>query len=269
MSDIFTASADDFADETEEAGGKKKEEEKEPEFDIEIEDTTEQQRTASTTTDNEFRFGDGDDVPPVLRGKKASEVTDIVASMEQLTRRALAATQQQAQPNTQQYQERNEKDEVTFSEDDFGVGADPQAFQSKLNKKLEDFAQQKMQPFVISQLVQSSQMAHQQAKSNLPYWELFGSQIEEYMGNQRVDVTSQFGNWAAVHDRLVTMNMPKVMEHEEKKRTKPQPGFSETRNTTQNNGGDKNKRKVKVSRSQADAAAAMGVPVEAIVQFLD
>jgi hypothetical protein len=269
-SDVFTASADDFIDETvDETQDKKKEEDKGPEFEIEIEDTTEQQRnTAAKNETTDYRFGDGDDVPEVLRGKSAAEVPGLIASMQQLTSRALAELQNRNQVQSQPVQDRGKDVDVSFSEDDFGVGADPEKFQEKLNQRLEQFAQQKMQPFVISQMVQSSQMAHQQAKSNLPYWELFGPQIEEYMGQQRVDVTSQYGNWAAVHDRLVTMNMPKVMEHEQKKRAKPEPGFSETRNTVQN-GGDKGKKRVKISREQADIAAAMGVPVESIVPFLD
>jgi hypothetical protein len=271
MSDVFTANAEEFEEQdpqekTEKAG--KKQEPEEPDFEIEIEDTVVDTAKPGTDQTVEYRFPETDDVPEVLRGKSAKDVPGLFATMQQLTNNALQAAQRaNAQP---QPVESKAQEEISFTEDDFGVGADPDKFQQKLNKKLEEFAQAKMQPFVISQLIQSSQMAHNQAKS-LPYWDLFGPHIEQFMGQQRVDVTSQYGNWEALHDRMVRENMPHVMQFEQQKRAKPAPGFSETNKGTDNqNGGAKNnKRKVKVTREQAAIADAMGVPVASIVPFID
>jgi hypothetical protein len=232
----------------------------------EQEGTTDSAQGAPT---NEVRFPDDDSVAAPLRGKTLVEAAELFDGLRTLASNAI----QQAQTNghTQQQQQPPVEEEFTFgfTEDDLGVGVDPKAFEKKLIDKLDQFSQAKLRPYAISQMAAASQFANQQAARTLPYWELFGAQIEQVAAGLPVNLTAQTATWEAIHDRLVRDNIDKVVEYKTRKASKPNPGFVENTNgASAQKGGGTGRKTATISRQQMDMANALGVDPKDVLPFL-
>lgn len=266
---LFTA--EDFKNE-EEVGVKPQKEVASPskdEDDEEIEFVVEgeEQETSVPSPTNDVRFPDDDTVAAPLRGKTLAEAAELFEGLRTLASNAL----QHAQTQAGQMQQPPAEEEFTFgfTEEELGVGVDPKAFERKLIEKMEQFSQAKLRPYAISQLAAASQFANQQASRTLPYWELFGTQIEQIASNLPVNVTAQLANWEAIHDRLVRDNIDKVTAFRSQKAAKPNPGFVENTNgASAQKGGGTGRKTTRISKQQMDMATALGVDPKDLVPFL-
>lgn len=229
------------------------------------------------TVDNQPRFPNDETVHESLRGKSLAEAAELFTGLRTIASNALT----QAQQIQQQYQNQNQppagrqpsnedSDLFGFTDEDFGVGADPKAFGKKLEAKLNEFAEAKLHPYQISQMHTQS-VINQQNAASLPYWELFGNDIIAAAQQLPVNVTASPATWQALHDRFVAMNIDKVHAHIQAKAAKPKPGFTEISNgASAQEGGDRpgGKRQVKVTRAQLDMAKALGVDPKQLVNFI-
>lgn len=168
---------------------------------------------------------EGENVPANLRGRRVSDLASALAALESLPR-----TQPQQQPMYQP-QPAQQPPEVQFTEEDFGVTADPAKFQQKLQQMMGQYAEQRLAPLQLQTLATQSILMGQNARTSLKYYDLFRDEIENDARQQPINVTANPMYWQSVHDRLVRENITKVIQHEQSKTPpKPQPGQAERSN---------------------------------------
>jgi hypothetical protein len=210
---------------------------------------------------------EGDNIPPQLRGRKVSDLVGMLQTLSD-ARNFTPAPQPGTGPAVQP-QPRPEE-QFQFTEDDFGVTADPQKFQHKLLGLMNAFAEQKLQPFQHSQLTMASMVAQQNAARTLPYYDLFKEEIEGAMYKQPINVTSNPYSWQAVHDAVVRQNIPRVTEYESRKKPpKPIPGTAEMGNGSTDSATNNGRPRARISEEELRYCNSMGVDPKEFVFYRD
>ena len=210
---------------------------------------------------------EGDWVPENLRGKSMREALGLFTTLQTIATNALN-TRPVATPEPVQPAPTNE--DLSFTEDDFSYGADPNRFNEKLNRLVE----RKTQPFVSSLLTMAARDAEATA-SRLPYYSLFSEQIKSTMAQASPEYRANPAVWEYVHNQFAMANREKVVEHEIAKRTaaappdKPAPGFSETSSASVGapNGKTNGKKQYKLTKQEMDYCRGAGIDPRAYAHY--
>lgn len=203
---------------------------------------------------------DGDDVPEHLRGKSVSDLINALNAATNIQRNMPQPVQHAAPPPPPRPQ-------VMFTEDDFGVTADPNKFQLKLNQFVQNALTDAVGPVHVQNMATQAQLMAQNARHTLPYYDLFKNEIEGIMAQQPVNVTANPASWQMVHDRFVRENIQRVIRHETTKQPpKPQPGRAETAG---NAPATNVPQRVQMTEQELRVAQATGVDPREYVYYRD
>lgn len=207
-----------------------------------------------------FRF-DGDDVPEELRGQTARELLNNFNTLRNYGRQLVQQMQtlQASQGNGGgQTQSTPKQEEVSFTEDDFGIGADPQRFAQKLDQ----FLSQKTQPFLVSIYQQQAQNAMQSVATNkemFPYYNDYKDEILQAASQLPINQAADLRSWKFIHDQVVARHVDEIAR---KRASQPRP---KPQHSERGAGGQaKNKKGGDLSAEEKALARIFGVSEDSV-----
>lgn len=214
------------------------------------------QQTASGQESQDPGPFDGEEMPEALRGKSPAEVARMNSAMEttgrmlvdQYKQQAAAAQQAPAQPA-------QPPKPVTFTEDDLPAGADPNAF----NQKMDEFFAAKATPYIDQLTQQNAQMQYQDFFRRYPDMEVYRGEVEQYAGQMSNAQAAQAGNWDQIR-AIVLANHHEEIVAAEAQKIAQQNARPAAPSTQRPNGNTGNQQRT-VQLSQEEKAIARGLNI--------
>lgn len=144
-----------------------------------------------------------------------------------------------------------------FTEDDLGAGADPQAFERKIDEKLDVLLTNKTRPIAEATASTQAMLAMQVAEAQLPYFKQFKPLILQAAQQMTPQQLADIRTWHFLHNTVVGANVDQIVTSEVNRRNNTPPP-SETGDHQRPGGGSK----VQLSSDEQRFAQLLGADLE-------